>query len=94
MDMKVFAKLLLEHMRSILLLRYAPLMEAQIKERFSEENFKYLQEVAKNKNTNINSAALKEMLSAYDAIGYSYLPQLPLELALLAIIGGTQKTTQ
>lgn len=86
-DMKVFLKMILHKMRSVMLLKYAKDMERVIKEQFSVEDFELLKRLSKKEKSLINSNTLNELLLAYDATGRSYIPQLPLELALIKILG-------
>jgi len=86
-DMKVYAKLILRKLRAVLLLRYAPEMTGKIAEDFSEEDTVFLKGHAGEKESALNSKVLEEFLGAYQRIGYSYIPQLPLELALIKLIG-------
>jgi DNA polymerase-3 subunit gamma/tau len=86
-DMAVFAKLLIQKIRFILLLRYAPEMEGHIKGEVTEEDFTFLKKLASEQSSLINSASLSELLLATDTIGRSAIPQLPLELALIKILG-------
>ncbi len=83
-DMKVFMKLLLEKVRAVLLLTYAPKTEERMKEKYTDEDLKFLKKMGEDKN--INSEVLKELLDAYTATRFSYIQQLPLELALVKII--------
>jgi len=85
-DMKVFLKLLLQKVRAVLLLRFAPDMTDTIEEQVGDEDFKLLKKLAENKDSKINSDVLRILLEAYDNTGRSYISQLPLELALIAII--------
>lgn len=85
-DIKIFAKLVLQKMRAILLLRFAKEMQKNIESEFSEKDFEFLSGVAKNKEAKISSATIKEMLGAYDAIGKAYISQLPLELVLVKLM--------
>jgi DNA polymerase-3 subunit gamma/tau len=85
-DIKVFAKLLIQKLRQVLLLKYAPDMQSSIKGEVTEEDFTFLKTLASNKDVPINSNVLSELLAAYDTIGKSYIAQLPLELALIKII--------
>lgn len=82
-DMKIFAKLLLEKMRAVLVLRYAKTMRDIIAEEFAEEDVTILESFASAPEANITSATLTRFLDAYTAVTRAYLPQLPLELALL-----------
>lgn len=82
-DMKIFMKLLLEKIRTVLLLKYAPDLSGTLMERYAQEDAALLQELAQKKETSINSHALRTLLEAYEQTGRTYLPQLPLELALI-----------
>lgn len=86
-DMKVLAKLLIQKLRQVLLLKYAPDMQSTIKGEVTEEDFTFLKTLASDKEVPITSAVLAELLLAYDGIGKSYISHLPLELALIKIIG-------
>lgn len=102
-DMKIFAKLLIEKLRFALLLRVTSgeakggsssaggagngSMEEMIAERVSEDDFKKLKSIAAQKDANISGAVLLDLLSAYEHIGRAYIAELPLELALMKIIG-------
>jgi DNA polymerase III subunit gamma/tau len=85
-DIKIFLKLILHKARLVLLLRYAKDMHEDIKKDLSEKDFKFLKELGEN--SGVNSRALKILLDAYTETSTSYIPQLPLELALMKIIEG------
>lgn len=85
-DMKTFIKLLLHKVRAILLLRFAPEMGKEFEEQFVKEDFELLKKIAEDKETNIDERLLYELLGAYDAINHSYIPQLPVELALTRLL--------
>ena len=86
-DMKVLLKMILHKVRSVMLLKYAKDMEGIIKEQFGEEDFELLKKLSKEEKSKVNSNTLNELLLAYDATGRSYISQLPLELALIKILG-------
>jgi|CXWK01.1.fsa_nt_gi DNA polymerase-3 subunit gamma/tau len=79
-DMKVFAKLVLEKMRFVLLLTHAPDMATVVQSRVSPEEFIYLKSIK-----NISLDTLLEVLKASQLIGRAFIPQLPLELAIMNI---------
>ncbi|MDO8510007.1 MAG: DNA polymerase III subunit gamma/tau [bacterium] len=81
-DFSVYAKLMLERVRAILLLKYAPAMEASIKEEVSDEEFILLAKLAHQSENKINSQTLLELLDASTRLRFSAIPELPLELAL------------
>jgi DNA polymerase III gamma/tau subunit len=85
-DMLVFLKLLLHRLRTILLLRYAPEMQSDFAEQFSDEDFRQLTELAKNKSAGITSKTLATLLGAYAETPRAYIKQLPLELALTDLL--------
>jgi len=82
-DMKLFLKLLLEKVRTILLLKYAPELTAELSQQYSEHDQTFLKELSEKKETGINSSALRALLEAYELTGRTYVPQLPLELTLI-----------
>lgn len=86
-DTLIFLKMILQKMRAVLLLKYAKNTEGSIKEEYSEEDFDFLKELSLKKESNINSKTLLEMLSAYDMVARANIPELPLELALIKIVG-------
>jgi len=87
-DVRVFAKLILEKLRAVLLLRFASDMKKALQEEFSEEDFVLLEKIAGNNDSGINADALSIFLEAYTQIGFSYVPHLPLELALMKLSEG------
>ena len=85
-DMKVFITLLLEKMRAVLLLKFAPDMRKDVLGQFTDEDAAFLESCGKEKESRLNSAALAALLDAYAATGRSAIPQLPLELALMDLL--------
>jgi len=85
-DSKIFLKLVLRDARFILLLRVAPGMAEKIKKVSGEREFEFLKKQAAESETGKLEKILKILLDAYDVRARSYLPQLPLELALMKII--------
>ncbi len=90
-DIKIFTKLILQKLRVILLLRFVPDMKKIFEKDFNTEDFKFLSEIAERKESNISSSVLKEILEAYQQIGYSYIVHLPLELAIIKLSGDNTK---
>lgn len=84
-DMKVFTKLILNKLRAILLVRFSKDMAKQIEGELSEEDFKFVSELADNKEANISSETIKEMLEVGEKVGKAFIKQLPLELALMKL---------
>lgn len=90
-DTKTFMKLVLHKMRAILLLRFAKDMREAFEEQFVKEDFEFLKKISESKESHINADVLYELLGAYDAINRSYIPQLPIELALVKLLKNRQK---
>ncbi|MSR73323.1 DNA polymerase III subunit gamma/tau [Candidatus Parcubacteria bacterium] len=84
-DMTVFMKMLLEKMRFVLLLRFAPVMEKQISSQVSQEDFAWLKKLSGEKDINISSSVLLEMLTAYENTSRAYIAHLPLEIAIISV---------
>lgn len=82
-DMSVFLKLVLQTTRAILLVRFGA--ESSVKNDLSEKEFAFVSKVAKS-NTEFSSQVLVEFLDAHEKTSSSYIPSLPLELAIINII--------
>ncbi len=92
-DMSVFLKLTLRSLRAILLLRFAgnEEMKDSIKEEFTEEGFAFLNDIASNKDSNLNSQTIKELLIASNEMRFASISELPLELALVKLISDKEE---
>lgn len=86
-DALVYLKLILRKIRTVLLLKYAKNTEDSIKEEYSEEDLSFLKEISTKKESNINSKTLFELLNIYDLVARANIPELPLELVLIKIVG-------
>lgn len=84
-DMKLFARLLLERMRAVMLLRNSPSDAATFLEHFTPDDAESLRTVAKDPKTPINSKTLLRFIEATELIGRNFIPQLPLELAVMDV---------
>ena len=79
--------MILRDLRSAILLKLAPAMKRQIQDSYGENEFNFLAKLKDAAKPGEMERALKIMLEYYETRSRSYLPQTPLELALLAIIG-------
>ena len=86
-DMEMFLRLALAKLRTALLLRYAPDMKAELSETMSEEEKAFMVSVLKEKGGMINSKTLEVLLETLGTIKYASIKELPLELALVKILG-------
>jgi DNA polymerase-3 subunit gamma/tau len=83
-DMKLFGRLLLEHVRAIMLLRNVPSRADMILMPFGETAREMIKQCADTPGA-LNSHTLGKLLPAVDMIGRSPIPQLPLEIAVIDI---------
>jgi DNA polymerase-3 subunit gamma/tau len=81
LDIGVFMKLVLAKLRAVMLLRLAPEMKGTLADDFTAEDFLFLQNFPINKNLRL-SEVLVALLDASTAIQKSFIPELPVELAI------------
>ena len=62
-------------------------MEKFIKEEVSEDEFESLAKIARDGDSKIKASVLQELLGAYEQTSRAHIPQLPLELALVKLLG-------
>jgi len=84
-DMVTYAKLIMQGIRHVLLLRNAPDMRDRVATETTPEEFTFREKLAKEKT--INSETLLALLIAYQSIPRAHLPQLPLEVAVIRLLG-------
>ncbi|MGH7141243.1 MAG: DNA polymerase III subunit gamma/tau [Minisyncoccia bacterium] len=84
---KTFVLLVINKVRAILLLRFAPSMEKQIAEQFGPEDFVLLQTLASKDGAAINASLLAELLTALIDMNHAPIPAIALELALYRVSG-------
>ncbi len=85
-DMKVYLRLVLERLRAILYLRYAPETKKTLEEEYTPDDLGLLDGYAKDTAKRINSHTLTVFLEAYNRMGYAVIPSLPIEIALIDVI--------
>lgn len=81
-DMKLFAKLVLEELRFLFLLRLRPSMEKTLSEHVSEDDLKILKDLAAKAGPDLTADTLLKFIEAYESSGRTSIPELALELAL------------
>lgn len=81
-DIKLFTRLLLEHVRAVMLLRNLPSKEEVILQSFGVETQKVLKDISAE-NTPINSHLLLQLIKASELVARSPIPQAPLEATLI-----------
>lgn len=86
-DNRLFIKMIAHNLRLILLLKFSPDIKDDILSEFSPNEAKSLVEYGNHKNVVSLPAVLRELLTAYEETRWSYIGELPLELALIKILG-------
>ncbi|MFZ3011793.1 MAG: DNA polymerase III subunit gamma/tau [Minisyncoccia bacterium] len=88
LDMKLYFKLIIQKFRMAMILRYAPKLQAEMAGDLSDEDIEFLQSLVKeDKEGMLRSPALAVLLEAYQNMDNAFIAELPLELALVKIIG-------
>jgi DNA polymerase III subunit gamma/tau len=86
-DMSVFLKLILHAARAVLLVRFGA--TKVVSGELSEKEMTFVSDIAKRDGV-FSSQTMIELLTAYERTTGSYIPSLPLELALINIIGSAK----
>lgn len=82
-DMRLFARLLLERVRAVMMIRNIPAREADFLAPFAEADQELIKSIIADKTTAINSHLLVRLLEASAQMQRSPLPHLSLEIVLL-----------
>lgn len=88
LDIKIFLSLILTKIRAILLIRYSKNMLTKFEESMTSSDIEKIKKWSEDKT--ITSKILEKLLDAYTNIGNTYLPQIPLELAIFDIINANE----
>lgn len=89
-DMPLFLSLLLERIRTVLLVRHAPELRKEIAEEVGADEYSDIEKIAKDSSGKITHNTLLAFLDASSRMRFSPVPALPLELAVLELLTGTQ----
>ncbi len=88
LDMRLYFKLIIQKFRLAIILRYAPKLQDDLAGDLSETDLKFLKALVKeDKEGMLRSPALAILLEEYQNIDNAFITELPLELALVKIIG-------
>jgi DNA polymerase-3 subunit gamma/tau len=88
LDMKLYFKLIIQKFRMAIILRYAPKLEKEMAENLGEADLVFLKDLIKiDKAGMLRSGALAVLLQAYQNMDNAFIAELPLELALVEIVG-------
>lgn len=80
--MKLFAKLILERLRYLFLLRLKAGMDDYIAKQVSEDDFNFLKTLTSKAGPDLTAKVLLDFIQAYEDSGRTSIPELALELAL------------
>ena len=89
-DMAVYIKMILYKLRYALMMRYAPATRKSIEGRLGERDMKYITDLIASKPKYISSQTLSVLLEAYQSMRTAVISSLPLELALIKILGAEE----
>lgn len=81
-DIKIFSKLILEHLRYLFLIRLKAGLDDYILEETSEDDYKFLKGLAAKAAPHLKAEILIKFIEAADSAGRTSIPELPLEIAL------------
>jgi DNA polymerase-3 subunit gamma/tau len=84
-DMKLFARLLLEHVRAVMLLRHQMHKTDTLLANFGEEAKKVLSQIAGESTSPLNSQMLLKLLVATEQVAHSPIPHIPLEIVVIEL---------
>lgn len=84
-DMEIFTSLLLDRVRTLLLLRYAPEFGKTLAADLADDVQQALTNFAQDRNSKINSETLRKLIEATIGAHRSPVPHLPLELAIMEL---------
>jgi len=88
LDMKLYFKLIVQKFRMAIILRYVPKLKESVASDLGETDLEFLQTLVKeDKEGILRSQALSVLLAEYENMDNAFISELPLELALVKIIG-------
>ncbi len=87
MDSAALFKLLIRNFRFLVYLKIDREFEVELKKIVSDAEMEFLKKMASEFDVNDMEKILIELNSAYSNLNWAYLPELPLELAILKIAG-------
>ena len=87
-DMRIYLELVLEALRTTLLIRYAPDLHKTLQAEHGLDEFTFLSHVGRT-TSHITHQTLLAFLTASEQIRYAPIPALPLELAVMELLSET-----
>jgi DNA polymerase III gamma/tau subunit len=90
-DVRLFLLLVLTKVRAVLLLRFAPKMQADMEDQFGQEDVSLLTELSGKKGEAIKAQVLSELITAYLEMARAPIASVPLELAIYRLFPNTKE---
>jgi DNA polymerase-3 subunit gamma/tau len=87
-DMALYLSLVLELVRTVLLVRFAPELRKEISEELGADAFAEVEKLATPSDSKLTHTTLRVLLDATERMRFSPIPSLPLELAVLELAEG------
>ncbi|MEX2052439.1 MAG: DNA polymerase III subunit gamma/tau [Candidatus Paceibacterota bacterium] len=88
LDMELYTKLIINKFRMAIILKYAPKLKQEFSGDLIDADIEYLEAlIEEDKEGMLRSPALATLLEAYQNLGNAFIAELPLELALVKILG-------
>lgn len=86
-DMSLYLTLVLEALRTVLLIRHAPALRTELAREWGSDEYRELEAVAQDKESKLTHTTLRVFIDAAGRMRYSPVPALSLELAVLELQG-------
>ncbi len=88
LDMDLYLKLIISKFRLAVILKYTPKLKEEMQGDIGESDIEFLESLVKEDKTGmLRSPQLSVILEAYQNLNNSFISELPLELALVKILG-------
>jgi len=84
----LYLSLVLEYVRTVLLVRHAPELRKELEQEMGSEAFASVMEIAEAKDSKLTHTTLATLLEAASRMRYAPVSSLPLELAVYELAGG------
>ncbi len=84
-DMALYLSLVLEYVRNVLLVRFAPELRKEMQEELGADTYASIESLAQAKDSKLTHQSLKVLLDATERMRFSPVPSLPLELAVFEL---------
>ncbi len=88
LDLKLYFKLIIEKFRLALIIRHVPKLTLEMAGEIGESDLEFLKSLVKeDKDAILRSKGLSILLEEYQNMDRTFIPELPLELALIRLLG-------